>query len=272
MKICSKCGESKEFSEFYLDSGKPRANCKACSAAYYQDNKEAIAAQCAAYRENNKAVIAARDAAYYEANKEAKAAYYQDNKGTIAARHAAYYEDNKEAIAVRGAEYCQANKETIAVQKAAYRQANKETIAVRMAAYYEDNKEAIAAQHDAYRENNKEAISDYKKNNKAKYRAYSAKRRALKLGQTPEDTNFEKIAEFYEESQQRTVETGVAHHVDHIIPLVKSGAHHELNLQVITVKDNLIKGSKLFSQDELDALRLRNLLPLKSLETCRTVE
>ena len=45
MKACSKCCESKPFSEFYRShSGYPRDGfsykCKACSAAYYRDNRD----------------------------------------------------------------------------------------------------------------------------------------------------------------------------------------------------------------------------------------
>lgn len=45
MRACSRCGETKDLSEFYLDRGRPRADCKACVSAvrraHYVANREA---------------------------------------------------------------------------------------------------------------------------------------------------------------------------------------------------------------------------------------
>lgn len=47
--------------------------------------------------------------------------------------------------------------------------------------------------------------------------------------------------------------------VDHIIPLSKGGGHNEFNLCYLTVKDNMIKGSKL--PDEVAELMTRAIFP-----------
>lgn len=51
------------------------------------------------------------------------------------------------------------------------------------------------------------------------------------------------LYEIYCQSRKLTSETGMAHHVDHIRPLAAGGVHHPDNLQIITAKDNLSKGS-----------------------------
>lgn len=55
------------------------------------------------------------------------------------------------------------------------------------------------------------------------------------------------IAEAYHIAELRTKMTGIAHHVDHIIPLRGknvSGLHVPLNLQVITFSENQRKTNK----------------------------
>ena len=57
----------------------------------------------------------------------------------------------------------------------------------------------------------------------------------------------EQIRLIYEECYRITQETGIPHHVDHIIPLALGGLHHPSNLQILTAEENMKKGCKLIS-------------------------
>ena len=47
-----------------------------------------------------------------------------------------------------------------------------------------------------------------------------------------------------EERLRLEADTGVAHHIDHIIPLAAGGTHTKDNLQVLTAQENIEKGAK----------------------------
>lgn len=73
MKTCSKCGETKELSEF--SKAKSRKDglhpyCKACRRAYNKANKDKIAERNRAYYQENKEKLSEQHSAYYQANKE----------------------------------------------------------------------------------------------------------------------------------------------------------------------------------------------------------
>ena len=195
MKICSKCGESKNLSEFYKHRGKERACCKVCTdndnKQRYLLNKEKYSATSKQWKLSNSEYYSNQQKTYRANNPRTEYAhqYYVENIEDIHNKHAAWYQENKEHKLDQNAEWAKANRDKIA--------------------------------------------------------SHSAKRRALKLRQTPADADMQKIAEFYKESERLTNETGVAHHVDHIIPLSKGGLHRQDNLQILTATENLKKGAKL---------------------------
>ena len=76
---------------------------------------------------------------------------------------------------------------------------------------------------------------------------YQAKRRAIKLNATTEWGSNDAILEFYRMRDRMTELTGVAHHVDHIVPLNHPrvcGLHNEFNLQILPGLENLKKGNR----------------------------
>lgn len=75
----------------------------------------------------------------------------------------------------------------------------------------------------------------------------SRKRRSIILQlATPKWADLVEVAKFYRLRDQMIEQTGIPHHVDHIIPLQGAtvcGLNNEFNLRVITAQDNLRKSN-----------------------------
>jgi 5-methylcytosine-specific restriction endonuclease McrA len=135
------------------------------------------------------------------------------------------------------------------------------------------------AWHEANREqtraNSRRYTSEFK-HGRANKRARNARRRKRERGEwellekgqwvtiinpptSPEDLTREQEA--YLECERLTKETGVEHHVDHIMPLSIGGEHDWWNLQILTAEENLAKGNRFRPEDqELYAKRLFQLM------------
>lgn len=92
---------------------------------------------------------------------------------------------------------------------------------------------------------------NYNKRWRIKLRPYSAMMCAIRhrrmKNATPIWVNIRDILKFYEDAQRRTCETGIQHHVDHIMPIAgrtSCGLNVPWNLQVITASENLRKYNK----------------------------
>ena len=106
--------------------------------------------------------------------------------------------------------------------------------------YYDKNRERILIQKSIYIQENLSIIV-----------AKNVKRYATKKKRTPPWVTEDHVGEmqkFYVEAHKLTEETGIPHHVDHIIPLQGkdvSGLHVPWNLQILTAYDNISKGNRL---------------------------
>jgi len=102
----------------------------------------------------------------------------------------------------------------------------------------------------SYLEKERQRNKEWFKNNTGIARAKRARRRASMTNATPNWlTAIQKaqIAEFYEIATALEMQTGIKHHVDHIVPLKAngiSGLHVPWNLQVLTAYENLSKRNK----------------------------
>jgi hypothetical protein len=200
--------------------------------------------------------------AWYEANRDAllerRRAHYQANKEMIKQKNRAHYHANKEAKSIQKKEYYQKHKEHLIAKNSAYyfanKEARKEINDLRHQRYREENKETVKQSKAKWREKNREQDNFrsklWRQANPAKCRAYVRNRQAAQLQRTPKwltAADFKAIEAFYWEAKSKEIETGVSHHVDHIIPLrgrTVSGLHVPSNLQVIRAEDNVRKGNR----------------------------
>jgi 5-methylcytosine-specific restriction endonuclease McrA len=148
-----------------------------------------------------------------------------------------YDEKNRDKRSAYAKQYRKDNPEKVQEQVKAWVKANPEKIKGYM-------KKASKAWH----ERNPDYQSNFYKANKERYIAASARRRASQDSATPSWlTAIDKamIQEMYDVSEARYIQTGIKHHVDHIVPINGKGVagmHVPWNLQVITAHENLSKG------------------------------
>jgi hypothetical protein len=97
------------------------------------------------------------------------------------------------------------------------------------------------------RERHRARVRDHYRRNKGKFPAYVAARKARKLDATPAWADMSEIMKIYEKARLISLETGVPHEVDHIIPLCGknvSGLHVHWNLQIISREENRKKANR----------------------------
>jgi len=95
----------------------------------------------------------------------------------------------------------------------------------------------------------------WKKDNPAKHNANAARRRARKLKATPKWEDKRKTMWYYDESQRVSQESGVVHHVDHMVPLNHwsvRGLHWHMNFDVIPGAENCSKNNRFWVGDWSD--------------------
>jgi hypothetical protein len=235
-KICSKCNEEKNTSEFYINpaNDKLRAACKVCFTnickMYKEKNKEKVKKYHKQYRITNQEII--------------------KEKGRI------YREKNEEQIKIRQKEtskkYYQKNREVVIERSRNFRLNNPN--------YSKD-----------YRERNPNYPNQYRKkriNEDTLFRlSYSVRSRLhiffTKNNITKKNKTFDFVGcspEFLKEHLEKQFKDGMnwdnygknGWHIDHIIPLSSAKNEEEMyklchftNLQPLWAKENLSKGSKI---------------------------
>ena len=221
MCICKKCGVDKQLDEFQLDKkrNKHYTTCRACRVQADRERRQANPEKAREYTRN----------------------YLKE-----------WRVKNPEKTAAIEKRYNAKNAEKRSAKTKAWRKANPEQCDANRKAWAERNPEKIKASSikagAAWHERNPEYLKEHYKANKVRYVAARARRRAAQESATPAWlTAIDKamIQEMYDVSAARFVQTGIKHHVDHIVPIngkKVSGMHVPWNLQVITAQENLSKG------------------------------
>jgi hypothetical protein len=144
----------------------------------------------------------------------------------------------KQCSSLRSLKWYCSNLESTKGVRQAWREQNKDRKAVKDKTWREANPDRMA-----------NLLSEWKLKNPHKVRAANAKRRAMKLDQTPKLTSDEKqlVDDLYWLAKDLQAVSGEEYHVDHIIPLAKGGLHHPDNLQVLPAYINLSKSDKIES-------------------------
>ena len=162
--------------------------------------------------------------------------------------------------------YGAANRDKTRATQTKWRQANVDLARARVRACVAANPDRQRESERAYRANNPDkrraSCAAYRAANLDKERAYrvqyckanldklaarAATRRSIKLKATPPWACEATTLAIYAEAQRVTRETGVKHHVDHIVPLkskIVCGLHCPANLRVIPGRENLSKGNR----------------------------
>ena len=211
-KRCTKCGEVKPLSEYYLTSKKrgrkPRSDCKVCT------NK-----QCADYRQNNREKVLNYFYTRYREDEE-----FREKKKREAKKHRA---ENPEIYKETNKLYRLKNKEKIAAKKKAYAEKHRERDRPRFLAHTRARQLKLKNAIPVFLQDCKKEKSDVE--------------------------NIYRLRQIFDKA------TGIEHHVDHMWPISDGGPHWSGNLQIITAKENLTKGSyvcKVTKKNIKDSLRI----------------
>lgn len=163
--------------------------------------------------------------------------YYKKNKAKIKKYIKQWQKDNPEKIKI----YREKEDRQLTIERSRkwYRENHKRALKTRKK-YRDKNKKKKKLYDKWYREQNRGLTNSIKKRYKL------AKKHRTPKWLTKQQKN--EIDKFYILAYTKTQETGIEHHVDHIIPLQGknvSGLHVPWNLQVITAKRNRNKSNKL---------------------------
>jgi hypothetical protein len=233
-KICSKCGEEKPIGDFSKDSHKKsgfRSHCKGCCkksfGAYYSKDREG--------------------------QQQRSLEYYWKNRDKALEKNANWRSRNPDKAKLATRRWKQENKESQKVWQSKYQKSNRDKIRNRVRITRARSPEKYKEKSKKWARENPEIAKEkgiaWRKSNHHRLLSICAKRRAYKKRATVSWADMEKVRSLYKLSQDLSKETGITHHVDHIVPINSEyvcGLHWEGNLQVIPYNENITKSNKVW--------------------------
>lgn len=193
----------------------------------------------AKYRAKNREKLRERSAAWWREN---GTKYREENRRKLLDIQKKWREQNPDIARERGAKWRAANVDRQREHERAYRRNHPDRKKASAAAYRA--KEGVA-------ERQRDVQKQWAARNKDRISAKAAKRRSAILNATPGWANLKSIEAIYTEAKRVSQETGLVHHVDHVIPLKSKfvcGLHVECNLRVVSGVDNLSKGNRMWPE------------------------
>lgn len=172
-------------------------------------------------------------------------------KPCVRARNVAYYARDPEGERARAAKHRAENPEMHKAATQAWRENNAERFKEIKRVYRASNEDHVRQYRREYHIKTKERANalarEWKAANRAQAVALGRKRKAAKIRAVPPWFDSKKANEMYAEARRMTEETGIPHHVDHIVPLQSNlvcGLHWHGNLQVLPAPINWTKSNR----------------------------
>ena len=147
-----------------------------------------------------------------------------------------YRKRNKDKLLVESRKRYQENREANLANKKKYYQENREQIRAKQKKHYDENRCRVLESNRQWRKKNPDKARE--NDVRCRYRRY----RAIPSWLTSEQQ--EQINSIYRKCRHMTMETGIQHHVDHIVPIhgvTVCGLHVPENLQILTASENCSK-------------------------------
>lgn len=187
-----------------------------------------------------------------ECEREKQRKYRKDNPEKERERKRKWKAANRERVRENDRQWVEANPEKLREKDRKWREANPEKKRENDRQYRKANPEKKREQSRKWSAANPEKVREgdrrWRAANRDKRNAFGAARKSRKLNATPPWADLAAIKSIYAECARIVADTGVAHHVDHIVPLqgrTVCGLHVETNLQILTASENIKKGNRL---------------------------
>lgn len=204
-------------------------------------------------RSNHRAQARAAGLSRYNTGRPCKNGHYSDRSALdgkcfecARLKALARWREDPEGSKERDRIWRQRNKERIAAQNKARRERDVEATRAKERAWKLPHREKARGYMKRWREQNPDWDQLYRQANRAYYNAKSRERQARKTKATPPWYALDTVIALYEEARRLTLETGIPHHIDHVVPLQNPfvcGLHTADNLQILPASENFAKNN-----------------------------